>query len=195
MQLVIPLVILVVVVAGLFSVIGLVIISERQVGIIVKRFSPKSLPPDRLIALNGEAGYQADTLAPGVHLGYFPWMYNIRKVSVTVIPQGEIGLIVAADGTSIPQERILGKVVDCDDFQDARKFLMHGGEKGRQLGILTAGAYRINSALFTVITRQNAAQQGMDPDSLTVYQVEPDMVGIVTTSDGAPSRYGSRPAW
>ncbi len=186
MELLIPLVIVVLIVIGVFSIFGLVIISERQVGIIVKRFSPKSLPPDRLIALNGEAGYQAETLAPGIHLWKFPWVYNIRKVPVTVVPQGEIGLVVAADGTSIPQERLLGKVVDCDNFQDARKFLQNGGEKGRQLGILTAGAYRINTALFTVITRQNATQQGMEPDDLLVYQIDPDMVGIVTTSDGAP---------
>jgi uncharacterized membrane protein YqiK len=39
----------------------------------------------------------------------------------------------------MPSERILGKVVDCDNFQKARKFLANGGEKGRQLGILTAG--------------------------------------------------------
>lgn len=186
MELLIPIVIVVLVVAGIVSLFGLVIISERQVGVVIKRFSAKSLPADRLLALNGEAGYQADTLAPGWYLWYFPWVYQIKKVPVTVIPQGEIGLLVAADGASIPAERILGKVVDCDDFQDARKFLMNGGERGRQLGILTAGAYRINTALFTIITRQNAHQNGMDPNDLLVYQVEPDMVGIVTTLDGAP---------
>lgn len=185
-SLLIPVVVVVLVILGVFAATGLVIISERQVGVVVKRFSGKSLPPDRLIALNGEAGYQADTLAPGFHLGYFPWVYNVRKVPVTVIPQGEIGLVVAADGSSIPPERILAKVVDCNDFQDARKFLSNRGEKGRQLGILTAGAYRINTALFTVITRANAAQQGMNPDDLMIYRVEPDMVGIVTTLDGAP---------
>src|SRR3982751_2845457 len=147
-NLLIPVVVVVLVIFGVFAATGLVIISERQMGVVVKRFSKKSLPPDRLIALNGEAGYQADTLAPGFHLGYFPWVYSVRKVSVTVIPQGEIGLVVAADGAPIPPERILGKVVDCDDFQDARKFLANGGEKGRQLGIITGGAYRINTALF-----------------------------------------------
>jgi uncharacterized membrane protein YqiK len=185
-DLLLPLVVIILVIAFFVSITGFVIISERQVGIVIKRLSGKSLPPGKLLALHGEAGYQADTLAPGFYLGYFPWMYTVKKVPVTVIPPGEIGLIVAADGESIPAERILGKVVDCDDFQDARKFLTNGGEKGRQLGILTAGAYRINTALFTVITRQNAQQQGMNPDDLLVYQVQPDMVGIVTTLDGAP---------
>src|SRR5262249_38305494 len=116
-----------------------VLIRERQVGIVVKRFSSKTLEAGRLIALNGEAGYQADTLAPGLHFGYWPWQYRIIKVPVTVVPQGEIALVIAAAGAAIPAERILGKIVDCDNFQDARKFLANGGEKGRQLGILTAG--------------------------------------------------------
>ncbi len=184
--LILPVVLVILVIVGVVALTGFVIISERQVGIIVKRFSSKPLPPDRLVALNGEAGYQADTLAPGFHFGYFPWMYSIRKVNVTVIPSGEIALVVSADGDSIPAERILAKYVDCDDFQDARKFLMNGGEKGRQLGILTAGAYRINTALFTVINRLNANQHDMEADDLMIYQVESDKVGIMTTLDGAP---------
>src|SRR5581483_4093827 len=47
--------------------LGLVLIRERQVGIVIKRFSSRSLGPGQLIALDGEAGYQADTLAPGLH--------------------------------------------------------------------------------------------------------------------------------
>src|SRR5438445_11578073 len=106
-------------------VLGAVLIQERQVGIVVKRFGARSLPPGRLIALGGEAGYQADTLAPGLHFGYWRWQYRILKVPVIVVPQGEIALVLAADGAAIPAERILGKIVDCDNFQDARKFLVN----------------------------------------------------------------------
>jgi uncharacterized membrane protein YqiK len=166
--------------------LGIVIINERQVGIVVKKFASKSLPAGRLIAVNGEAGYQADTLAPGLHFFYWIWQYRIHKVPVTVIPQSEIALVVAADGSSIPSERILGKIISCDNFQDASAFLTRGGEKGRQLGILTAGSYRINLALFTVITASTAQQHGMHPEQLKVYSVLPDMVGIVTTLDGKP---------
>src|SRR5439155_24593681 len=88
------------------------------------------------------------------------------------------------DGAAIPAERIVGKIVECDNFQDARKFLANGGEKGRQLGILTAGTYRINQALFTVITTSTAAEHGMCGGQLVLQRVEPDMVGIVTTLDG-----------
>jgi uncharacterized membrane protein YqiK len=169
---------------------GAVLIRERQVGVVVKKFGGQPLPPGRLIALNGEAGYQADTLAPGLHMGYFSWQYRVAKTPVTVVEQGEIALVLAADGAAIPAERILGRVVDCDNFQDARRFLVNGGEKGRQLGILTAGTYRINLALFSVITSANASEHEMSPSRLQLHRVEPDMVGIVTTLDGKPIEAG-----
>lgn len=174
---------LIVVALSARSLLGLVIVSEREVGVVVKKFGPR-LAPGQLIALKGEAGYQADTLAPGWHFGYFPWRFAVRKAPVMIVPQGEIGLVVAAAGASIPPERIMARVVECDNFQDARKFLMNRGEKGRQMSILTAGTYRINTALFTVITAQNAEVHGMTPRQLHVYSVQPDRVGIVTTLDG-----------
>ena len=165
-------------------VFGAVLIQERQVGIVVKRFGGGALQPGHLIALAGEAGYQADTLAPGLHFGYWRWQYRIIKVRVTVVPQGEIALVIAAAGAPIPPERILGRIVDCDNFQDARKFLVNGGEKGRQLGILTAGTYRINTALFSVITAELAQEHAMSGAQLELTRIQPDMVGIMTTLDG-----------
>lgn len=170
--------------------LGAVLIQERQVGIVVKRFGSRALAPGHLIALAGEAGYQADTLAPGLHFGFWRWQYRIIKVPVTVVPQGEIALVLAADGSAIPNERILGKIVDCDNFQDARKFFVSGGEKGRQLGILTAGTYRINLALFTVIASATAGEHGMASHQLNLHRVEADMVGVVTALDGQPIEAG-----
>lgn len=171
-------------------VFGFVNIDERTVGIVIKKFSSKSLVDGALIALNGEAGYQADTLSPGWYFGFYPWQYQIIKSPLTVIPSGEIGLIMAKDGRQIPAVRILGEVVLCDNFQSARKFLAAGGEKGRQIGILTAGQYRINTALFTVITSANAEAFGLLRDQLEIFSVNPDQVGIVTTLDGHPLPQG-----
>ena len=165
-------------------ILGAVLIRERQAGIIVKRFGSRGLQPGALIALNGEAGYQADTLAPGLHFGYWRWQYRILKMPVVIVPQGQIALVMAADGQPIPPERILGRIVDCDNFQDARKFLLNGGEKGRQLGILTAGTYRVNTALFAVVSAENAEFHSMNAAELSLARIEPDMVGIVTTLDG-----------
>ncbi len=174
------------------SIFGLVVIGEAQVGVVIKKFSiaGKQLPAGQLIALEGEAGYQADTLAPGWHLWYWRWQYEVLRVPVTVIQPGEIALVVAADGSSIPPERIMGRLVPCDNFQDARAFLTNKGEKGRQLGILTGGTYRINTKLFQIITAANAHQHGMEATDLRVYQVQQDEVGIVTTLDGAPHDEG-----
>ena len=166
------------------SFLGLVVVNEREVGVVIRNFG-RALPPGKLIATNNEAGFQADTLPPGWHFGYFPWKYAVRKAPMTIIPAGQIGLVLAADGSPTPPERILGRAVDCDNFQDARKFLKNRGEKGRQLGILTGGTYRINPAIFTVITAANATEHGLLPEALQVYSVQPDRVGIVTTLDGA----------
>ena len=171
-------------------VAGLIVVGEREVGIVTKKFSSRSLPAGQLVALNGEAGFQADTLSPGWHFGYFPWQYSVRKESVLMIPQGEIGLVIANDGRAIPPDRILGKVVECEDFQNARHFLTNGGEKGRQLGILTAGTYRINTAVFGVISSANASQHDMAPALLKLYEIRPDKVGIVTVLDGMPIAEG-----
>lgn len=168
---------------------GTWIIREDEAGLVIKKFG-KPLPPGRLIALKGEAGYQADLLPPGWHFGLWTWKYRVQKVSVVVVRPGEIALMVAADGDQIPAERILGHEVECDDFQDARAFLENGGEKGRQLAFLTAGTYRINPALFQVVTTDNAVQFGMRPSELEVYTVSPDRVGIVTTLDGRPIPQG-----
>jgi len=166
--------------------LGLIAIGEREVGIVTKKFSSKNLPSSRLIALDGEGGLQADTLPPGWHFGYFPWQYSIRKEPVVVVPQDEIGLIIANDGSTIPPDRILGKVVDCDNFQNARKFLTSGGEKGRQLAIITTGTYRINTAVFEVITSEDAFEKGMHPSEFQVYKLAPERVGIATILDGVP---------
>src|SRR6185436_2372802 len=102
--------ILMIAVAGMLQfLLGAVFIRERQVGVIVKKFGARSLPPGRLIALAGEAGYQADTLPPGLHFSYFRWQYRVIKAGVTMVPQGELAVVVSADGTPIPSERILGE--------------------------------------------------------------------------------------
>jgi len=165
--------------------LGLRRIGEAESGLLIRKFG-KALPPGRTIALDGEAGYQADLLPPGIHLGLWPWRYKVVKVPLTVVAPGQIALVVANDGTAIPSDRILGRQTKCDDFQDARAFLKNGGEKGRQLAILTAGRYRINPALFTVISSANASRYGMSPSELHVFEVAEDRVGIITTLDGKP---------
>jgi uncharacterized membrane protein YqiK len=158
-------------------------IQENQVGVVAKRFSGTgSLPEGRVVALNGEAGFQAATLPPGMHFGYWPWQYKISKYPLTVIQEGHIGLVMANDGAPMPVDRVLSNVVDCDFFQDGVKFLKNSGQKGRQTAILTAGFYRINPILFKVIP------------NVRITSIGSDKVGIVTVLDGAPMPTGEMAA-
>ena len=168
---------------------GTWMIAANQSGLVVKRFGP-ALASGHIIALKGEAGYQARLLSPGWHFGLWRWRFRVIKVPITVVRPGEIALIVAADGAAMPSERVLGKFVPCHDFQDAEAFLSAGGERGRQLAMLTAGTYRINPALFEVVTTANASKAGMSPNDLRVYQVQPERIGIVTALDGRPITAG-----
>jgi uncharacterized membrane protein YqiK len=166
------------------ALLGLVSIRETQVGVVVKKFrlGGAGLPNGRIVALNGEPGIQADTLAPGLHFWYWPWVYRIDKVSVIVVPPGHLGLVNARDGDPIPVNRILCSAVPCDNFQDARKFLSAGGQRGRQSAMLTAGLYRINTALFEVKT------------DIPIRRIESNKIGVVTALDGAPMPAGQMAA-
>ena len=175
--------------AALLLLSGVWMIREDESGLVVKKFG-KPLPPGRLIALEGEAGYQADLLPPGWHFGLFSFKYRITRVPMIVVRPGEIALVVAADGDGIPSERILAREVESDDYQNARAFLQNGGERGRQIAYLTAGSYRINPALFQVVTADNSTDVGLHPSQLEVFQVPSDRVGIVTAQDGRPTPQG-----
>lgn len=160
---------------------GMVIVPEDKIGLVTKKFvlfgEPKELPDGRIIATNGEAGFQAKTLAPGLYFWKWVWQYDVTMESFTIIPEGKIGLVLAKDGSEIPTGNILGTKVDCDNFQDADLFLRNGGQRGRQTHYITAGSYRINTMLFQV--------------SITdMIRIRESMVGIVTTLDGRPIEEG-----
>lgn len=155
---------------------GIVVIGNNEVGIVIKKynlnpFSPK-LPAGQLIALKGEAGSQAKILTPGMHWGYFPRMYIIRKEAVINISPEEIGLVVAKDGANMPSGQLFAQVVECNNFQDAGEFIKKGGQKGKQLAILTSGTYRINTELFEISKKP-------------AINIAPERIGLVVAKDGA----------
>lgn len=160
---------------------GMVIVPEDKIGLVTKKFvlfgEHKELPDGRIVATLGEAGFQAKTLAPGLYFWKWVWQYEVTMESFTIIPEGKIGLVLAKDGSEIPTGNILGKNVDCDNFQDATKFLANGGQKGRQTTYITAGSYRINTMLFQVSTTD-------------MIRIQESMVGVITTLDGLPIEAG-----
>jgi uncharacterized membrane protein YqiK len=137
-------------------------IPNKQVGVVEKLWSLRgSVPEGRIIALNGEAGYQAELLRGGLHFGLWRWQYRVHKVPLVAVPQGKIGYVYARDGEALPPSQTLGRVVTSNNFQDARAFLggadtkdgeSSPGQRGRQRAILREGVYAINPALFVVIT-------------------------------------------
>lgn len=158
-------------------VFGVVIVVEDTIGVVYKKFvifgSNRTLPDGAIIALNGEAGWQADTLAPGVHYWLWPWQYEIKREKLTVVRQGFVGVVEARDGKAVVDGRVLGKKVDCDSFQNARQFLKNNGERGPQIAVILPGDWRINTMLFTVTDAK-------------AEEIADNMVGIVTTKDGKP---------
>lgn len=156
---------------------GMVIVPENRIGLVTKKFvlfgKHKELPDGRIIAILGEAGYQARTLAPGLYWFMWPWQYGIQFQPFTIIPEGKIGLVLSNDGYELPTGNILGRKVESDNFQDAKKFLQTGGQKGRQTSVLTPGTYRINNYAFSIAIAD-----------MTL--IRENMLGIVTSMDGAP---------
>lgn len=160
---------------------GMVIVPEDKIGLVTKKFvlfgTDKSLPDGRIIATKGEAGFQAQTLAPGLYWMKWIWQYSIDMTPFTIIPEGKIGLVLSKDGKEIPTGRILARKVECDNYQDATAFLNNGGQKGRQTAFITTGSYRINTFLFEIVIA----------DQIKIYE---NMVGIVTALDGEPIPLG-----
>jgi uncharacterized membrane protein YqiK len=161
---------------------GMVIIPEDKIGLVTKKFvlfgANKQLPDGKIIALNGEPGYQADTLAPGLYWGYWIWQFTIDQAGLTVIPKGKIGLVTSKDGAQLPVGAILARNVDSDNFQDARAFLTNGGQRGKQVGYLNNGVYRINTYLFELFQAD-------------ITYIEDGNVGVITALDGVPLDQGN----
>ena len=105
-------------------------IDRDKVGIVYKKFG-RPLPSNRQIAVNGEMGFQVDTLNPGRHYFLKFWMYKISTEKAVQIKIDEIGIVNANDGDSLPPGKMFGGAVECDDFQDGRKFIVGGGQRGQ----------------------------------------------------------------
>lgn len=140
-------------------------IPNYLVGVVEKLWSSDgSVAEGCIIALNGEAGYQADLLRGGFHFAYPRWQYRIHRAKLVTIPQGKIGYVYARDGEALTPGQTLGRIIPCNNFQDARTFLTGSidpnvengsalrGQRGRQRAILREGVYAVNPSLFVVVT-------------------------------------------
>ena len=178
-------------------------IPNNQVGIVEKMWAAKGSIKSGFIALHGEAGFEPEILRGGIHV-FFPFTYRIHKSDLVTVGQGKIAYVFARDGAPLGASQVLAAndTEENSDFQDGRKFLVSGGQKGPQRKVLREGTYAINTTQFAIITDDRVyghalsqqEQSVLDGMKQTIAErwgfapiilaAEHDLVGIVTVHDG-----------
>jgi uncharacterized membrane protein YqiK len=161
--------ILVWVVAGVLLVALYILMSIRrvgpsEVGLVLKRVGLKKLSDDNAIAFNGEAGYQADLLMPG--LRWKPWLlYEVEKFPWVQVPAGEIGVVISQVGGPLPigaKSAVYKKAFG--NFSNLRSFVTGGGQKGVQRPVFPPGTLApIHPVGFIVVTKSQAYGLPLSP--------------------------------
>jgi hypothetical protein len=129
---------------------GRAAVPPDHVGIVRRRFGAADADFP-MITPDDHRGWQARTLRPGQVTWLKPGRYSVELVPRIRVPEGMIGLVTAKEGRHRPKGRLLGRHVECDDFQDGQAFLRNGGEQGMQVTTLAGGHYYyINARLFDV---------------------------------------------
>jgi regulator of protease activity HflC (stomatin/prohibitin superfamily) len=196
-------------------------IGPTEVGLVRKRFASRKLDGGSAIAFNGEAGYQARLMMPGVQFKLWP-LYDVTRHPMVQIPSGQIGVVIAQVGAALPVGAKSGIYKPSfGNFQDLEAFVAGGGEKGVQRPVLPPGTVvPIHPVGFLVITRDTvygvpvdekyaalekaghltAKSFGLESRQMEVTRIQPrvfedgkvlDMIGIVTTFDGPPLPKGA----
>ena len=178
-------------------------IGANQVGLVNKRLG-RRLKGDQAIAFEGEAGYQARLLMPGLRFKLWP-VYSVTKHPWVQVNPGEIGVVIAQLGAPLPigAKSAAYKPV-FGNFTDLTTFLAEGGQKGIQRPVLPPGTLLpLHPLAFVVLTASRlygmpitgAGHQaptpetlGLLPQQLRVMVIAPqqgqDVVGVVTTLEG-----------
>ena len=95
--------------------------------------------PIAFIKQGGVKGIQLRTLPPGLW-PIHPYLFRVSVGKTTVIPQGKVGIVTAADGDPLDAGRLLAKAIEGHlNFQNAELFVSAGGQRGPQVDILTPG--------------------------------------------------------
>lgn len=178
-------------------------IGANEVGLVNKRLG-RRLKGDQAIAFEGEAGYQARLLMPGLRFKLWP-IYSVTKHPWVQVNPGEIGVVIAQLGAPLPigAKSAAYKPV-FGNFTDLTTFLAEGGQKGIQRPVLPPGTLLpLHPLAFVVLTasrlygmpitgggRQAPTPEtlGLLPQQLRVMVIAPqqgqDVVGVVTTLEG-----------
>jgi len=176
-------------------------IGPAEVGLVTKRIG-KKLAVGSLLALNGEAGYQADLLMPGLRFKLWP-VYRVERYDWVQVAPDHVGLVIAQVGASLPTGAKSAVYKPAfGGFADIRTFLAEGGQRGVQRPVLPPGTTApIHPVGFVVVTGTeifgrmiSEATEGavaqVDQATLRVFHITPqgdrDLVGVVVTSKDLP---------
>ena len=146
--------------------------------------------PIAFLMQGGVKGIQLRTLPPGLW-PIHPYLFRVSVAKTTVIPQGKVGIVTAADGAPLDPGRLLGKAIkDHLNYQNAELFISSGGQRGPQVDILTPGTYRI----LTQSTPLEGGTEGK-PGLFTIRLfdatvIAENQIGLVEALDGAPLNPG-----
>src|SRR6516164_2952147 len=166
-------------------------IGPTEVGLVHKRLSRKKLHHSGPVAFQGEAGYQAALLPPGLRFKLWP-LYTVTPLPMVQIPAGQIGVVVAqvGDGLPIGAKSAIYKP-EFGNFQDIWAFCENGGQKGVQRPVLPPGTVApIHPVGFLVITKNHVygipvaeeyarlakGSSGLGPES---FGLQPEQLNVV----------------
>src|SRR6266545_1347185 len=188
--------------------VPLIEIGADEIGI-VEAVDGEPMPPGRIFALDraqnahnnfqdpiafikqgGVKGIQLRTLPPGLW-PIHPYLFRVSVGKTTVVPQGKVGIVIAADGANLDPGRLLGKAIESHlSFQNAELFVASGGQRGPQVDILTPGTYRI-------LTQSVPLEGGSEvkPGLFTIRlfdatMISENQIGLVEALDGSPLNPG-----
>ncbi len=140
-------------------------IGPTEVGLVRKHLSWGNLKKDNPVAFDGEAGYQADLLMPGLRWKLWP-IYSVDKRPWVQVPAGEVGVVIAQVGEPLPigaKSAIFKR--EFGNFTDLRKFIELGGQKGVQRPVLPPGTLvPIHPVGFLVITKRDVYGLPVSPE-------------------------------
>jgi uncharacterized membrane protein YqiK len=142
--------------------------------------------PIAFIKRGGVKGIQLRTLPPGLW-PIHPYLFRVSVAKATMIPQGKVGVVTAADGDPLDPGRLLGKAIsDHRNFQDAEQFIASRGQKGPQVDILTPGVYRILVQSSSIENNSEVKPGLFNVRLFDATVINENSIGLVEALDGAP---------
>jgi uncharacterized membrane protein YqiK len=142
--------------------------------------------PIAFIKQGGVKGIQLRTLPPGLW-PIHPYLFRVSVAKATVVPQGKVGVVTAADGDPLDPGRLLGKAIsDHRNFQDAEQFIAAKGQKGPQVDILTPGVYRILTQSGPIDGSSETKPGLFTVRMFDATVINENGIGLVEALDGAP---------